>query len=96
MTESCLILKNIEKEELISAITDTLGTHVLQLMTTQEAADLMQVSLKTVIQYKNTGLLTDYSRKNEHRKFSAAEVLNLRRMEAGERRKLYAKTKQVH
>lgn len=64
MTESCLILKNIEKEELISAITDTLGTHVLQLMTTQEAADLMQVSLKTVIQYKNTGLLTDYSRKN--------------------------------
>ena len=96
MTESCLILKNIEKEELISAITDTLGTHVLQLMTTQEAADLMQVSVKTVIQYKNTGLLTDYSRKNEHRKFSAAEVLNLRRMEAGERRKLYAKTKQVH
>lgn len=93
-----LILENCEKEELLSAITETVADHVLQLMTSQEAADLLKVSLTTIAEYKNVGVLTDYSRRNEHRKFSAAEVLKLRRMDSAEKRRLYArrKAKRVH
>ena len=91
--ENCLILRNYEKEELISAITETVAGHVLNLMSTAEAADLLKVDVSTISKYKNLGLLTDYSQKNEHRKFSAAEVLNLRRMSSGDRKKLFSKVK---
>ena len=86
-----LILENCEKEELLHAITETIAGHVLQLMSTSEAADLLNVSLTTIAEWKNVGLLTDYSKRNEHRKFSAAQVLELRRMDPLERKKLYGK-----
>ena len=89
-----MILKNIEKEELISAITNTIADHVLNLMSTSEAADLLQVDVATISKWKKIGLLTDYSHQNEHRKFSASEVLSLRRMDSKER-KMYARKKQL-
>ena len=79
MQENCLILRNCEKEELLSAITETLQDRVLNLMSTAEAADLLHVNISTISKYKKIGLLTDYSVQNENRKFSATEVLNLRR-----------------
>jgi len=80
--ENCLILRDCKKEELISAITETLQDKVLNLMSTAEAANLLKVDVSTISKYKSAGLLTDYSVQNEHRKFSAAEVLKLRRMDS--------------
>ena len=88
MQENCLILRNCEKEELLSAITETLQDRVLNLMSTAEAADLLHVDVSTISKYKKIGLLTDYSVQNEHRKFSAAEVLNLRRNSKAERKNI--------
>ncbi|MDH5524547.1 MAG: MerR family transcriptional regulator [Desulfobulbaceae bacterium] len=74
-----LILEEITKPELLNAIEQTIGDSVLVLMTTAEAAALIGVNAKTVTDYKNRGILTDYSRANQHRKFSARQVLTLKR-----------------
>ena len=75
-----LILEDITKPELLNAIKETLCNEVLVLMTTAEAAALLGVTLKTVSQYKNTGKLTDYSTANQHKKFSAKQVLQIKRL----------------
>lgn len=93
MTERSLILEYCRKEELLSAITETVADHVLQLMSSSEAADLLGIDLATIARWKEVGLLTDYSKRNEHRKFSAAEVLALHRMDTADRKRLYARKK---
>lgn len=48
MTERSLILEYCRKEELLSAITETVADHVLQLMSSSEAADLLGIDLATI------------------------------------------------
>lgn len=78
-----LILEDITKPELINAIKDTIGNEFLLLMTSAEAAALLGITIRTVADYKNSGRLTDHSTANEHRKFSARQVLKIKREKHG-------------
>lgn len=74
-----IFLPEVTKDELISAINQQIGNEFLVLMTTAEAAALLGKNVKTISCYKAQGKLTDYSTANEHRKFSARQVLAIKR-----------------
>ena len=78
-----VFFEGITKDELLNDVRQTIGDEVLVLMTTDEAAALLGCSHWTVTQYKNSGKLTDYSSSNNHQKFSAKQVLRLRRKKNG-------------
>ena len=73
------------QEDLINAIKETIVNEVLVLMTTDEVSALLGCSKATIASYKNQGILTDHSTHNEYRKFSAKQVLELKRAKDGKR-----------
>jgi hypothetical protein len=78
-----IILEEVTKPELLNAIKQTVGDEFLLLMTSAEAAALLGVTIATIARYKTGGQLTDYSTENQHRKFSAKQVLQLKRVKHG-------------
>lgn len=74
-----IVLENIEKDELLDAIRNTVTDSAMVLVIMSEAADIIGCSRQYVSILARNGKLRDYSRNNEHRKYSAREVLTIRR-----------------
>lgn len=74
-----IYMEEASKDEFLTLVKTTMLDTSLVLLTAIESADLMRVNPGTISKMKAEGRLKDYSTRNEHRKFSASEVIALRR-----------------
>lgn len=78
-----VVLEDITKAELISAIQEAAIENSMVLITGTEAADLLKCTKQYIWKLKMAGKLTDYSLTNSQRKYSAREVVEMRRKKFG-------------